>query len=168
MKLIKEICQDSEIRCEKYELRKAVRTILLNAENEVALLNVSKFGYYKLPGGGIENNEKVLKALVREVKEEVGANISILNELGIIIEYRNTHQLLQVSYCFVSTVKGKIGKSKFTEEEINDGFSVEWHTLPNAIKLLENTPNDYLSKYITGRDSAFLNEYKTLPYQKQG
>jgi ADP-ribose pyrophosphatase YjhB (NUDIX family) len=29
----------------------------------------SKFGYHKLPGGGMEDNENALEALEREVKE---------------------------------------------------------------------------------------------------
>ena len=54
MKLIKEICQDdSDTNCEKYELRKAVRTVLVNTDGKIALLSVSKHNYHKLAGGGL-------------------------------------------------------------------------------------------------------------------
>lgn len=39
--------------------------------------------------GGIELGESTDKALRREVKEEVGADIEVLGEIGAILEYRN-------------------------------------------------------------------------------
>jgi len=50
------------------------------------------------PGETIEEN------LVREIREEVGADIMILDEIGITIEYRNSANLLQISYCYLAKV----------------------------------------------------------------
>ena len=56
----------------KNKFRKAVRAVVFDNENKVALINVSKHNYYKLPGGGIENFESVEDALRRECLEEAG------------------------------------------------------------------------------------------------
>ena len=117
MKLLKEICHNQEKPCEKYRLRKAARSLVFNSKNEIALMNVSKHNYYKLPGGGIKLDEDIYKALEREIKEEVGAKIEIVRELGCIIEYGNELELLQINYCFVSNLKA-LGEPEFTETEI--------------------------------------------------
>lgn len=95
MNLIKEIYLDNDVDCEKYRIRKASRSIAFNDKNEIALLYVSKKGYHKLPGGGIEKGEDIIKALKREMLEEVGANIEVIDEIGTIIEYRNEFELLE-------------------------------------------------------------------------
>ena len=45
----------------KYAIRRASRGILLN-NGKVALLNVTKLNYHKLPGGGIKENESINEA----------------------------------------------------------------------------------------------------------
>ena len=132
-----------------YKLRKASRSIVFNDSHKIALLFVSKNNYHKLPGGGIEAGEDIKTALNREVMEEAGVNINILGEVGTIIEYRNKHKLLQISYCYYSEVKGDISEPSFTDEEANSGFQLRWVGLNEAIAILENdTPDNYLGKFI--------------------
>jgi len=140
-----------------YKIRKASRSIVSNDSQKVALLFVSKNNYHKLPGGGIEAGEDIKIALNREVMEEVGANIDILGEIGTIIEYKDKHKLLQISYCYYSQVKGEIKEPSFTDEETNNGFQLKWVTLEEAIHILENdAPDNYLGKFIQNRDLLFL------------
>ena len=83
MKLLKEITErslgvsDKEILEEKFRFRKSARAVLLNDKNEVCLQHVTKWNYYKLPGGGVEIGETVEEALKREMKEEVGCDLII-------------------------------------------------------------------------------------------
>ena len=51
--LIAEI-KDSDSDISEYKVSRAARGVL-RMGNKVALLNVTKFNYHKLPGGGIEN-----------------------------------------------------------------------------------------------------------------
>ena len=144
-----------------YKLRKASRSIVITDSGEIALLYVSKNNYHKLPGGGIELGEDINIALNREVMEEVGVNIDVLGEIGTIIEYRNKHELLQISYCYYSRVKGDIKETSFTDEEINNGFQLKWVTLDEAISIIENdTPDNYVGKFIQSRDLLFLKRAK--------
>ena len=181
MKLIKEICFEPEKElgehCQsayRYKLRKAARALVFNTKGEIALMNVSNHSYYKLPGGGIEFGETVQQALVREIIQEVGATVDVVGEIGTIIEFRNEHTLIQISYCFVTKVK-KLGKNSLDSGELADGFKVEWHTIDKAIELLKNSKptgnNDvtYCGKYMIDRDLSFVLEYKNKRHTaKQG
>ena len=50
----KDLFDDALVYTGKYKLRKAGRAIIFDDENNIALLNVSKKNYHKLPGGGVE------------------------------------------------------------------------------------------------------------------
>ena len=56
------------------KFRKAVRAVVFDDENKVALINVLNRSYYKLPGGGIEESESMEDALKRECLEEIGSS----------------------------------------------------------------------------------------------
>ena len=160
MKLIKELRKDSDMaKCGKFKVRRAARTILVNDKGEVALMNVTKGNYYKIPGGGIEYSEDIIEAVHREAREEAGCEIKIVDELGMIIEYRPLQELLQISYCYVSKVT-KAGAPSFTDEEIADGYGLEWHSLDDALALMRKTQSKK-DPYYNGaaRDYEFMMEY---------
>ncbi|MEC0240370.1 NUDIX domain-containing protein [Paenibacillus dokdonensis] len=147
----------------KYQLRRASRAVILNDFNQIALLFVSKNNYHKLPGGGIEQGENVTEALIREVLEEVGAEISVHSEVGVIIEYRNKHEMMQLSYCFLARLEKIKEAPSYTEEEKSNGFALKWVDMEKALALLnDDRPKDYVGKLIRKRDYIFLTKAKEL------
>ena len=145
-----------------YQLRKASRAVLVDHDNRLAILAVRKDHYHKLPGGGFENDENVLDALRREVREEVGAEIEITGEVGCIIEYRAEFEQLQISYCYRARVVGKLTQPSFTLVEQADQFALEWHTLDEALALLRrDEPTSYIGKFIRVRDLLFLEQARS-------
>lgn len=58
--------------------------ILRDNERRILLLhrNTFKLKQWELPGGKIENDEKPSEAAIRELKEELGVCVSIMNYLG--------------------------------------------------------------------------------------
>lgn len=68
-----------------YHIRVSARGIVIH--NNKILLN--KFGngeYYNIPGGGVEPGETVKQAVVREIFEESGLNVTV-GDLIYILEY---------------------------------------------------------------------------------
>jgi 8-oxo-dGTP diphosphatase len=152
--------QATEKEVAAYPVREAVQAVVFDTNNNIALLHVTKKKNYKLPGGGIEDNEDRTDALRRECLEEIGANVEIINELGSIDEYRKTFHLKQISYCYVAKLKGEKGTPNFTEEEVADGFEQVWLPYEAAMAALStNIATDLESKaYIVPRDTLFLKE----------
>lgn len=164
MKLLKEI-KDQDVGFEKKEanlaLREAARAVVFNPEGKIALLYVASHDFYKLPGGGVEPGEYVEDALEREVLEEAGCEIEIIDELGQINEERTHFGKLQKSYCYLAQVVGEIGEPSFTLGEIADQFELEWHSIEDAIKLAEGTDTaDYLGRFVQIRLLTILKAAK--------
>ncbi len=161
MKLLKEIKDKEWPKDEStLKIREASRAVLFDRNGLIPLLFVSKYSYYKLPGGGIDVGENKIKALVREVLEEVGSKIEIEGEVGKVIEFRSKWNLKQVSYCYIGRIISK-GTPTFTEKELRQGFKLLWLPLDEAISKVENSkPTNYEGSFIQKRDAIFLREVK--------
>jgi 8-oxo-dGTP diphosphatase len=141
-----------------YRHREAARAVVFDDDGRVALLHVTKYGYHKLPGGGVEEGEDVITALKREVLEEVGCKVIVTTRLGKVVEYRDEWGMRQTSYCFVARQAGELAAPTFTDEELEDGFEVVWaDSRKAAIAILKaDSPQGYEGPLIQQRDIAIL------------
>ncbi len=142
-----------------WKYREAARAVVFDPENRVGLLHVTKDHYYKLPGGGVEEGEDIKIALDRECEEELGVQVEVLKEIGIIIEYRARFQLHQTSYCFLVKTSSAKSAPNFTDEENHRGFETVWVEPNEASRLLNlKETSDYEGRFIEARDFCFLNK----------
>ena len=150
----------SEEEIRGYRVREASRAVVVDRDGKVVLLHVSKYNYYKLPGGGLEGSEDKIAALKRECREEIGCEIEVLYELGSIIEYRKMFELKQISYCYLAKVTGDKSSTNFTEDEIKDGFGEVWMSYEDAVKeLVESKATNIEGReFIVPRDTLLLKE----------
>ncbi len=141
-----------------FSQRTAARGVVLNKMNEVALLWVSKQGYHKLPGGGVEGGEGLQEALRRELLEETGYEAEIIAEIGEIVGYRDKWGMKQLSKCYLMKQVGEQKPAALTQEEEADGFEVVWaKDIADALSIIEaDEPLNYDGKFITQRDRVFL------------
>lgn len=149
-----------------YNLRRAARAILKH-QGKIALMHVSKLGYYKLPGG-IEEGEKIKVALTREILEETGCECQINQEIGVIIEYRDQLNVLQISYIFLADVIGEPGQNKLMGDEVEEGFKLVWAPEDKLLELIgTGTPQDYTDKFVTLRDRKIIDYFLSSPAEKR-
>ncbi len=150
--------QVSEEEVKSYSVRKAARAVVFDKEKNVALLHVSKAGYYKLPGGGVEGGENIQTALQRECWEEIGCEVEILGEIGSITEYRKMFSITQISYCYLAKLKGEKGVPNFDKGETEEGFKEIWMPYDKAMEAItQNITSDFEGgEYIVPRDVIFL------------
>lgn len=146
-----------------YHLRKAARAVVLDADGSVALLHVNRYGYHKLPGGGVKENENLVTALKREVREEIGCDIEIVGEIGRTDERWNKIKEFQQSFCYLTKVIGQKGQSALTDKEKRHGFETVWtESIEKAIELLRHDkPRNYEGRMIQPRDIVFLQAART-------
>jgi len=166
MELLKEIKDVDEVDESNFKLREASRAVLFDEDNNIPLLFVSRHNYHKLPGGGIEPEEDKEQALIREVLEEVGSSIEVSGEVGKVIEYRTECDLKQISYCYFGRIISK-GDTDFSKRELNQGFTLIWVPIDEAINKIESDkPDNYEGTFIQKRDLVLLKKAKELtsPY----
>jgi 8-oxo-dGTP diphosphatase len=144
----------------EYTLRKSARAILLNANGQIAIQDVTKEFFHKLPGGGVEIGETPAEAVLREIKEEVGCDTRIIRPLGHIIEYRDQYKLLHVSYGFVCEVASEITETAFDKDELAAGQVNIWITPEEALHFFQtDAPTKYQGAFILKRELAYLEEW---------
>jgi 8-oxo-dGTP pyrophosphatase MutT (NUDIX family) len=161
----KEIYPDYDSKGGENKYRKAVRAIVFDDENKVALINVSKHDYYKLPGGGAESFESDQEALNRECLEEIGCKAKITQEVGRVFEHRDKINSDQESFCYIAKIDGAKGRPKLEPGELEDGFKALWVSIDEAIKLVKNSkpgPGTYDGRFIIVRDEIFLRKAKEI------
>lgn len=149
-----------------YMHRQAARAVVTDDEGAIAIMHAAKSGYYKLPGGGVNEGEEILDALHREMAEEIGCKVNVTGEIGIVQEYRDTVPMTQTSYVYTAVVDSEKGQSEFTEKELNEGFEVIWvENINRAIELIESDPDpgdEHGRAFMHTRDAAILRVAKAL------
>lgn len=155
----------SESEIATFQVRNTARAVVFDKDKNIALMNVSKECFHKLPGGGIDNDEKPEEALKRECKEEAGVEIDAIVELGFIKEIKKGSNAVQNSYCYIAQVIGEKDLPQFTEFETAKGFKILWVSIDDAINLVKNDTYEKIAgKYIAERELAILKAAKEIYY----
>ncbi|HEX8974854.1 MAG TPA: NUDIX domain-containing protein [Patescibacteria group bacterium] len=137
--------------------REAVRAVVFNEKGEIALNYVSKYDFFKVPGGGIDPGETQIEALDRECVEEIGWHIEVDGEIGLITEYRGKFQLQQDSYCYLAHAVGEQLATQYTQKELDEGFEVVWMSLEEGLKKIKAAdPQNYEGKWVQAREMLIL------------
>lgn len=141
--------------------RKTARAILMNEDGKYAVMYAEKFHLHSLPGGGIEEGEDAVSALVREVLEETGCTCDSIESLGIVSENRYHADFTSLSYYFVVHTRTKTSVQHLTEDEIKNGTSLKWCTFEEMIHLIRDITHETSQrKFLQARDLSALGEYQ--------
>ena len=162
---------ETPVEMENPRLRIGARGIVIREDGKIAVFNKSNKNEYKLPGGGIEENEDPEIAFKREVLEETGCEVEIIDTLGTIEEHETLDNFKQVSYVFVGKVLKDTNELHVTEKEKDEGAKLIWETPEKALKLITDCFNNliaskyesvYHTKFIVFRDRKILERYIEL------
>lgn len=149
-------------------IRLGARGLVFNSKGEVAVFNKTAKNEFKLPGGGIEESEDLKTAFLREVMEETGCMVEIMEFLGVIEEHKTRNNFIQRSYVFVSRVVNDTGELHLTEKEEKEGAQLLWKPINVAFELVSNCKENlieseyddlYKSIFMVERDKRILKYY---------
>ena len=153
---------------ENPKLRLGARGIVIREDGKIAIFNKSNKNEYKLPGGGLKGEEKPEEAFKREVLEETGCEIEIIQTLGTTEEYKSLNNFKQISYVYVGKVLKDTNKLNLTKKEKDEGAKLLWETPEKALKLITECfdklvaskyESIYSTKFVVLRDSKILEKY---------
>ncbi len=121
-------------------IRRAARTVIFDeSSDKIAILEVKGGEYHKIPGGGVEGEENLEEAALREALEEGACDVEILAKLGE-IEFESPEYGGQINHsvCFIARKLNDHKTTAFTEEEQENNFRLLWTSAPEAIELFKN------------------------------
>jgi len=143
-----------------YKSRKAARAIIYDG-SRIALIHVSAHKYYMLPGGGIDDNS-IKQGLKREVREELGAEVEIKDEIGKAILYFDRWATKQTDYCYIVKLISMSSINNISAFEKEEGHEIFWaDDIEHAIRVVKSSnPSGDDGKIVRMRDLLFLQEAK--------
>ena len=158
------------ITAENYmpKTRTSARGIVLRNDGKIAVFYKSNKNEYKLPGGGMENDENPEETFKREVLEETGCIVEIVEQLGITEEYKNKTNFKQISNIFLGKVIEDTNTLHLTKKETDEGAKLLWETPEKALELITNCFDNligsnyesvYTTRFIVLRDRKILEYY---------
>ena len=113
-------------------------------------------------GGGVEPGEDLLIALKRELREELGAEVKIVEKIGIVSDYYNLlhrHNISNYFLCKITALKDR----EPTEDEIfKFHLSVLKLNFDEAVKEYKDRTDTRLGRLIANRELPVLYRAKEL------
>lgn len=163
MKCINELIDDQYENTGITHTRRIARAFVINDKDEVCLLKVfgtDDFGprdYYETPGGGIKDDEDMLEAVIREVKEETGITASLISEIGYVSDYYNLihRHNMNFYYLLKADSYGELALEE-GEKKIIAGF--DFYPLDEAVRMYEKMTNEKLEILVRRRELPVLLE----------
>ena len=140
MRLLFEIDKKDYSQCKRTVIRNSARSIIIK-NNEIAMIHSVKYDYYKFPGGGIENGEDPIDAMIRETREEAGLVVipETIKEYGMVhrIQKGNLNEdecFIQDNYYYLCDALDGIYSQKLDDYEAEEQFQLEYVDPYFAIK----------------------------------
>ncbi len=161
--------EDAEITNAKK--RTIVKGIIVDQSGAVAVFNKRVANDYRLPGGVLEEGENPQDVFLKEIKREIGCEIEIIEDIGIIEEHMAQDEIIQETYVYVGRVLEK-GKIDYQSQELDEFGKVLWVSPEEALKLISDykkevdngeIENLYHTKFSVYKDE-FITRYYLIKY----
>ncbi len=152
-----------------YKIRTAAKALILKDDKLLLIKHKIEKTYYTLPGGGQNHNEELKDTVVRECKEELGANIKV-NDLAFVFEYiADRHEITvakkgfhQLDLVFDCQLESEVDLS--IANEMDDGqIGYEWISLDKIMDITMYPMNlraDIKSYSKDKKNQIYLSEIK--------
>ena len=150
---------------EEYNIykRPSARAIIIK-NCKIALVYSKKEKYYKFPGGGIEENEEMKTALIREVREEVGLIVipDSISEFGSVMRrqksnYSSDTIFEQENFYFFCHTENQLIKQELDDYEKEADFSLRFVDIDDAIKANRDYhSDDFFNEIMIKREMKVL------------
>ena len=151
MRVLFELDKKDYGKNDKPYFRPSVRAII-KKDGRFAMVHSRKYDYYKFPGGGIEDGEDHVTALIREVREETGLNVtpSEIREYGMVrrIQKGKSDGTVFVQdnfYYFCEVQEGNTGQN-LDDYESEEGFTLEYVTAEKVIETNRNADHGEMNE----------------------
>lgn len=119
-------------------VRHSARGIIIR-DGKIAMVHSLKYNYYKFPGGGIEDGESQIDALIREVAEESGLQVipTSIREYGVVPRRQKSEWegiFVQDNFYYLCDADTHIQPQTLDVYEAEEHFTLEFADPVHAIR----------------------------------
>ena len=132
MRLLFEMDKKDYANCTYSLVRDSARSIIIS-DKKLAMIHSMTYDYYKFPGGGIENGEDPIAAMVRETREEAGLVVKpeTIKEYGYVHRIQKSHRdatkcFIQDNYYFLCDVEEGSVPQSLDNYEAQELYTLEF------------------------------------------
>lgn len=132
MRLLFEMDKKDYENCTHSFVRDSARSIIIS-DKKLAMIHSKKYDYYKFPGGGIENGETPIDAMIRETREETGLVVKpkTIKEYGYVHRIQksdtdDTECFVQDNYYYLCQVEDEVVDQCLDNYEVQENFVLEY------------------------------------------
>ena len=132
MRLLFEMDKKDYDKCTHSFVRNSARSIIIK-DKKVAMIYSVKYNYYKFPGGGIENGESPVDAMIRETREESGLVVKpdTVKEYGYVHRIQRsdrdeTECFIQDNYYYLCETADTVTSQELDDYEVEEAYTLEY------------------------------------------
>lgn len=162
MRLLFEIDKKDYEKCTHTFVRNSARSIIIK-NNKIVMIHSLKYDYYKFPGGGIENNENPIDAMIRETREESGLIVKpeTIKEYGYVHRIQKsdldeTECFVQDNYYYLCEVEECMIAQKLDEYEFEEAYTLEFIDSEAAIRKNRDAMQTSYNKTMLERETRII------------
>lgn len=112
--------------------RNSARSIIISG-GKIAMIHSRKYDFYKFPGGGIEDGEDPIYAMIRETREEAGLVVipETVEEYGYVHRIQKSEKnpgecFIQDNFYYLCKAEAKTVSQDLDEYEAGEGYALEF------------------------------------------
>lgn len=140
MRLLFEMDKHDYDGCTHSFVRNSARSIIIRG-GRVAMVHSLKYDYYKFPGGGIEQGEDPVEAMIRETREEAGLVVlpETVREYGLVHRIQKsdsdpTEIFEQDNYYYLCDAEDTVASQELDDYESRESYTLEFTDPHTAIR----------------------------------
>ena len=140
MRLLFEMDKKDYDKCTHSFVRNSARSIIIKGK-KIAMIHSIKYDYYKFPGGGIEDGENPVDAMIRETREESGLVVlpDTVKEYGYVHRIqRNDHDetecFIQDNFYYLCETADEAVSQELDGYEAEETYTLEYVEPDTAIR----------------------------------
>ena len=162
MRLLFEMDKKDYAQCTHTFSRNSARSIIIR-DGKVAMIHSLKYDYFKFPGGGIENGENPVEAMIRETREEAGLVVvpESVKEYGYVHRVQRsdrdaTECFLQDNYYYLCKAMEQLTSQLLDDYEAQESYTLEYVEPLAAIRKNYDVKNSPYNRLMFEREARVL------------
>ena len=162
MRLLFEMDKKDYAHCTHTFTRNSARSIIIS-DGKVAMIHSKKYDYYKFPGGGIENGEDPIEAMIRETQEEAGLTVipETVKEYGYVHRIQRSDKdpsecFVQDNYYYLCDAADGLVSQDLDEYEKKESYQLEYIEPSLAIEKNRSVKDSPYNRMMFEREARVL------------